>query len=294
MGIVRDHSASSSKTIPWNDPLAKLQPQAIRAFYDEKKSTGLSDRSVQYMHTVLNAALKQAVLDEIIEKNPCTVASVRIKKPQRTKEINVLSQEQVNKLLAAATDWRKIIFFIAWGTGLRREELLGLRWQDIDFKQGTLSVNTTVICTKAFGSMINKPKNTSSYRTIPISKEILHDLQKYRVVVKSEQLSSLNYENNDLVFARKDGKPHDPRRLSKDFKKFIISAGLPEKFHLHDLRHTHATQLLQLGVHPKVVQYRLGHSTFQQTMDTYSHVFPQMQDGIADMMSAMLPNKKQS
>jgi len=271
-------------------PLGKLQPQAIRKVFTEKITEGYSGRSVQYMHTILSAALKQAVIDDILIKNPC----MAVQKPRKTKkEINPLSQEQTNTFLATAKNTVfYTILFLAWGSGLRREELLGLRWKDVDTKKGTITVNQTVIVTKD-GPTISEPKNKSSYRTIPIQKEIITSLQSHKVVINEQQLQGgLGYTKLDLVFPRPNGLPRDPRQLSKDFKAVAKKAGLPDKFTLHDLRHTHATQLLALGIHPKIVQYRLGHSTFQQTMDTYSHVLPQMQDGIADMLSGLLTTQK--
>lgn len=274
-----------------NVAIGKLQTPAIRAFYEEKRADGYSDRTIKYIHTVLSAALSQAVIDDVLTRNPCTGATSGTKKVKRKKEITVLTQKEVNDLLAECSGWHYTIFLLAWGSGFRREELLGARWKDIDFKKGTISVNITVIVTKD-GPLLSEPKNETSYRTIPIPKEIVKALQAHKAEQNEIRLNKgLNYIDKDLVFANDDGKQRDPRRLSQIFKEKIRKAKLSDKFRLHDLRHTHATQLLQNGVHPKVVQYRLGHSTFQQTMDLYSHVIPQMQDGIAGIMSDLLNGK---
>ncbi|MEN6565396.1 MAG: site-specific integrase [Veillonellales bacterium] len=155
-----------------------------------------------------------------------------------------------------------------------------------------LSVNQVVVYTKEFGPIIEAPKNESSFRTIPFPVEIARELKPYRLKQKEHRLNmGLKYINKDLVFCNEDGTPLDPRRVGKQVKSIISKAGLPTVLSLHCLRHTHATQLLRLGVHPKVVQYRLGHSTFQQKMDTYSHVIPQMQDIIVEQLSDLLSMK---
>lgn len=270
--------------------LSQIQPQAIRAFYDQKKKDGYSEQYVNYMHTILNGALGQAVEDDIILKNPCAISKKKTQRVKKKKEIHIFTQEQINVLLKFPTEeWIHLLMFIAWGTGFRREELLGLRWKDIDMKKCMISVNQVVIYTQEYGAIIETPKNESSFRTIPFPIEIAKELKPYRVRQSEQRLSKgLTYQNKDLVFCNDDGTPLDPRRVGKQVKNRIIKAGLPSVLSLHCLRHTHATELLKLGIHSKIVQYRLEHSSYQQTMDTYSHIVPQMQDNIADLLSGLL------
>lgn len=266
-------------------PLTKLQPQMIRRLYQEKLSSGLSGRTVQYIHTILNAALKQAVIDELINKNPCDA----VKKPQKKKkEIKPLSQEQIHKLLEAAKDSKyHTIILLDWATGMRRGELVGLRWQDINFKRRTVSVQQTIIVTKA-GPEISDPKSETSRRTISIPVEVVRDLERLKAHQAEHRLKmGFNYQNCDLAFPRLDGRPMDPRDLTKEFKRIVKKAGLPDTIRLHDLRHTHATLLMLMDEHLIKAQHRLGHATLQQTSE-YTHLVPKMQDGIADKLSKLL------
>ena len=266
-GVIRVHLAPAFVGLA----LSKLQPHAIRRFYTDKLNSGLSGRTVQYMHTVLNAALKQAVIDEILTRNPCDA----VRKPQKTKkEIKPLDQDQINILLKAANKHRlHPLFLLDWATGLRRSELLGLRWQDLNLKQGTLSVNQTIMVTKN-GLEFSEPKSKTSRRTITIPIEVVRELQSHRARQAELRLrTGFHYQPYDLVFAREDGHPIDPRGLSQQFKNLIKKAGLPETVRLHDLRHTHATQLMLMGEHLIKAQHRMGHATIQQTAE-YTHLVP--------------------
>ena len=128
-------------------------------------------------------------------------------------------------------------------------------------------------------------KNDASYRTIPVDMPCIAELLRYKADQKEHRrVVGFMQHGKDLVFGI-EGQPANPRWVSKHFKDLCLAAALPDESHLHALRHTHATQLMPAGVHPKKVQYRLGHATYQMTMDIYSHVTPDMQDGIAELLS---------
>lgn len=264
--------------------LAELNSPFLREYLREKKENGLSARSVEYIHTLLKASLRLAVDDDLLIKNPMD----KIKKPKKepVRKMVALTIEQVTAFLnSVKTEEYYRIFYIALETGFRRSEILGLRWCDIDYKNKTLTVAEPVIKVGTKTIISKSTKNKSSERTIYISDKAISVLKKQRFAVVAAKLKTITYIDNDLVFPRADGGPRNPERVSRAAKNYGTISGMPEGFSFHSLRHTHATLLLKAGVHFKVVQARLGHSTFQQTMDTYSHVTPDLDKAAAEKAS---------
>lgn len=275
--------------------LANLQPADIRTLYSNLRSDGLSVSRIHATHVTLNSAMAVAVEDGVILSNPCAKKTVReqAKKVDVKIERFVFAQEQIDALLASVKDntWWRAFIHLAWASGMRREELLGLRWMDIDQKKMTVSISRAVVITQDNGIEIDNLKNDASYRTIKIDKPVMTDLLRLRSEQKeSRRVVGFMQHDRDLVFSI-NGAVADPRQISKDFKRLALAAGLPSESHLHALRHTHATQLLKAGVHAKIVQYRLGHSSYQITMDTYSHVTPDLQDDISRVLQVIRTNK---
>ena len=273
--------------------LSKLAPRDIRSLYAKLRSTGLSSGRIHQTHVTINSAMKVAVEDGILTKNPCNNSTVKekAKKPDVKQERFVFSQDHIDTLLKSLNGWWKAFVFLAWSTGMRREELLGLRWMDIDLKKGLVSVVKAVTVSQEEGIVSGKLKNDSSYRTITINKQCCAELLKHQATQKeSRRVVGIMQYNKDIIFSV-DGELADPRLISKQFKKLALAAGLPKESHLHAIRHTHATQLLRAGIHPKKVQYRLGHATYQMTMDTYSHVTPEMQEDIIEVLNELMTKK---
>ena len=278
-GIVRNHIASAIGRVK----LKALTPAQVRALYREKL-VQLSPRSVNYVHVTLHKALKQAVLDGLIPRN---VADA-VKPPQaRGEEIRPLSPAQAARLLSAARGERlEALYVVAVHAGLRQGELLGLKWPDLDLEGGTLSVQRSLAADRSF----NPPKRKASRRTVKLTKAAAEALKKHRARQNEERLAlgSL-WEDHDLVFPNRLGKPMAHNNLyQRDFKALLEKAGL-SGFTFHSLRHTCATLLLRKNVNPKIVQEMLGHATISQTMDTYSHVLPGMQDTAVSAMESALP-----
>jgi integrase len=163
-------------------------------------------------------------------------------------------------------------------TGMRRGEALGLRWSDVDLERAQLSVRQTLV---PVGSriVISKPKTARGRRVVALDSVTVAALRKLR----SDSLSG----GGDLVFLEHDGRPLDPSRVSRRFRKLVARSGLP-KIRLHDLRHTHATLALQAGVHPKIVSERLGHATVSLTLDVYSHAIGHMQAEAAEEVGRLV------
>jgi integrase len=265
--------------------LKALSPTHVRGLYKEKLSS-LSPRTVQYIHVTLHKALKQAVGDGLIPRN----ATEAVKPPQvRREEIRPLTPEQVKVLLDAASgDRLEALYVLAIHTGLRQGELLGLKWDDIDLEAGTLQVRRALITGRG-GPQLAAPKTKGSRRRVSLTEAAAEALKGHleRQLEEIDRAGSL-WQENGLVFASETGTPLDRRYLtSRRFKPLLKRAGLPH-FRFHDLRHTCATLLLTKNVNPKVVSEMLGHSSIAITLDTYSHVLPNMQDSAARALEEAL------
>lgn len=260
--------------------LLKLSPQQLQSFYTKKLNEGLSTTTVISFHNVLHKALESAVRWNLIPRNVCDVVS-----PPRRKRLEVqsLDTEQVQQLLAAARGHRlEALFILALATGMRRGELLGLKWQDINFQTGMLQVRRvlTRVPTKLPGKgyVEAESKTERSRRSITIAPFALEALKQHRVRQLEVKLKAgSRWQERDLVFCTSVGTPLNPDRdVLVQLKGLLKKAGLPD-IRFHDLRHSAATLLLSMGVHPKIVQELLGHSQISITMDVYSHALPSLQ-----------------
>ncbi len=174
-------------------------------------------------------------------------------------------------------------------TVLRMGELLGLRWRDVDLDAGRISVRQTCQWLPKQGFIFRQPKTHRSARPVTVAKGTVERLRQHRVRQLEDRLAvGLGHQDSDLVFANAQGEPVHPNRLRDAWAKVAAEAGLQLRF--HDLRHAHASLLLQQGVHPKVVSERLGHSTVAVTLDIYSHVVPGLQAQVATQLEELLAN----
>jgi integrase len=293
--LVRRHLKPALGTLALRD----VRPEHLQHFYNDKVQHGSSARTVRLCHILLHGALAQA------EKNQLVVRNVsKLTEPPREehKEMATLTMDQVaTSLLPALKDDRLFAaIYLAFGTGLRRGELLGLRWQDIDFQQEVLHVRQALVRVKnhdAHGDArktrltFQAPKTARSRRTVPIPMECLTALKRYKAQQAAEKLLlGQAYADGDLVICQPDGKPIDPRNFLRYFGKVLQQAGLPQ-IRLHDARHTFATMMLELGASPKTVQTMLGHSRIAVTLDTYSHVSLELEKKEAAKLNAALRGK---
>ena len=239
-------------------PLADLRPHHIQKYYVALLDRGLSPQTVTNYHRVLHHALGQAVKWELLPRNIMErVRPPRVHKP----EFRSFSPDEVSLLLTAArgTDYHLPIHLAVY-TGLRRAEVLGLRWSDVDLDARTLTVNRTMSALRGEPMHINAPKSSRSRRAVAFGEGT------------ASLLTMRRGAPDDQVCARSGGAVLTPRSLSYGYKTIADSCGVSVRF--HDLRHTHASLLLAAGVPVHVVQARLGHATIQTTVDTYGHLLP--------------------
>ncbi|HUX49011.1 MAG TPA: tyrosine-type recombinase/integrase [Dehalococcoidia bacterium] len=264
--------------------LKDLRHQVIQAHYG-KLCENLSSQTVLHIHRVLSQALRWGVEQDYLSVNPAE----RVKPPPlRRRAMSTLSAMEVRTLIGVAQDSYYFPVILAGiGTGLRRNELLALRWRDVDLDALCLSVNQTLY--KGNGRVeFKEPKTRYSRRRVSLPPKLGLYLRQYREerLILYRQLGT-ELGLDDLVFTNADGKPIDPSVLSHNFGRIVKKAGLNARF--HDLRHSYASLLLAAGVHPKIVSEALGHSTVGITLDLYSHVVPGLQEAAVRKLDAVLP-----
>jgi integrase len=257
--------------------LQRLTPSDIQKGYNGFDRNP-SPRTRRHIHRILKSALARAVEQQALTRNPAD-ALKRLPKVER-QPITVLTVEQSTRLLQAirhtTTYWPVLI---ALATGMRRGEILALRWKNVDLDAGVVHVVESLEQTKA--GIRFKSTKTEKARAVTLPGFALKELRRWKRE-QAEDLLKLGVRQSQetLVCARQDGGPKIPQSLTHRFIFLVRDAGVP-KVRFHDLRHSHATQMLLAGVHPKIVQERLGHSTITVTMDLYSHVSETMQSDAA-------------
>ena len=280
-------------------PLAKLTSTHIEKAYSEwasggrrdGKPGGLSPLTRRYIHVVLKSALSRAVEQQLLARNPADILSKRLPKVER-KEMVTSAPEQSAQFLESIKETRTYWpVLLAFATGMRRGEVLALRWKNVDLDRRKLRVMQSLEQTK--NGLRFKDTKTSKVRAIDLPAYAVEELRRLKRQQAEELLAlGVRQTGDTLVCCRVDGEPLQPRSLTHQFtilRKRMT--GLP-RMRFHDIRHTHATQLLADGVHPKVAQERLGHSTITTTMDLYSHVTDTMQADAAARLDAAFQTAK--
>lgn len=272
--------------------LAEVTPDKLNRCYGELLATGrrdgnggLSAQTVRHVHRALYRVLGDAVKWDRIARNPAARAEPPT--PKRT-EMKVWSAEQLRAYLDHVHDDR---LYAAWlllvTTGMRRGELLGLRWTDVNLDDGHLAVRQTLV---AIGYRVeySVPKTERSRRRIGLDPATVATLKAHKARQAAERLEwGPAWSDSGLVFTREDGQPLHPQSLSQFFEKRTKAAGLPV-IRLHDVRHSYASAALAAGVAPKVVSERLGHSSISITSDVYQHVLPELDDQAAARVAAVI------
>jgi integrase len=270
--------------------LQRLTPQQIQVFYAKKLDEGLSAKRVRGFHAVLHRALENAVKWNLVARNVCDLVTPPV--PKRH-EIQTLTPDQVQRLLQTAREHRlEALLTVAVATGMRRGELLGLHWQDIDFKTRSLYVRRTVGRIGKFGIVESEPKTQRSRRKITLPAFVMDTLKQHQEHQHEMRAKAgTQWREMGIVFCNIYGGYLESSNLHDAFKRLLEKADLPN-IRFHDLRHSAATILLSMGVHPKIVQELLGHSTISMTMDIYSHVLPSMQQETMDKLDDLFKGKE--
>ena len=256
--------------------------------------TGLSSSTVRGTRRYLSMCIDDAVKSGLVSSNV-----VRLTKAPKLskKEIAVLSKEEIARLIDTAKEIKNPfmsvvmpqIISLTIHTGMRQGEVFGLKWDDIDFEKSCLFIRRSLAHVIGKGAVFQAPKTKNSVRRILLMPEDVKNLRAYKKWQEnySEELGDL-FAGHDLVFTGPFGEPMSPTNFSRRyFKPLLKKCNISSDFTFHGLRHTHATLLLRQGVNPKIVQERLGHSSIKVTMDTYSHVLPDMQRQALDALQGI-------
>ena len=285
--IIDKHLTSAFNSIKLKD----LKPLTIHHYYNTKLES-LSARTVLHHHRMLRKAMEDAKNWQLINNNP--VDNVEAPKAKKFKS-QVLNPQEIQLLFKALEGHRlEVPVSLMLFLGLRRGELLGLNWEDINYADGTITVQRNLVRGGDYGTelILKDPKTQESSRTIPLSSNIIAMLRRHELSQKETKLRlGPLYTATDFVFTKEDGLPWNPATFSRAFKDFLVANNL-KQVRVHDLRHTNATLMLMSNIPAKVASERLGHSNISITLDLYSHVLKDMQQETTDKIDSILFDAK--
>lgn len=287
--VLRTHIKPSLGSVE----LQRISVETLQEFYNFK-SENLSSSSLSLIHLIVTASLKQAVRQRLILTNP---ADHTTRKTVKNKEVKPMTPDEVKSYLSAAREHQPRLypaFLIILSTGLRRGEILALRWQDINFDEGILTVNQSInrveLSPGKTELVFSEPKTANSKREVPLTAQVLAELKAHKSRMAQERLKlGTGYQDNGLIFwtvCKKEGQhiagiAIEPKNFLRTHKALLVKAGLRNEITVHTLRHTFATMLAQAGENPKTLQLLLGHSNVRTTLNTYVHA------GIEDKRKAV-------
>lgn len=256
--------------------LINLEPRHLQTLYKKKMDSGLSGRTVRYLYSLMRESLNHAIKMQLVKNN----VAIATDPPRAThKTISTMAKENLNKFFDVAknSEYYPLIYTLLHA-GIRRGEALALKWKGVDLGLSSLGVQAYLMITESLskvkGEIIMKePKTLSGKRRVALTPSLALVLRQHR----QQQETLRTITNESYVFCHPDGTPYDPTTISHAFADLLHKAGIPP-MPLHGLRHTCATYLLEGGVHPKVVQEMLGHSSIRVTLDTYSHTVGGLQE----------------
>lgn len=275
-------------------PLQSLGALDLDGLYSKLITSGrrdggpLSLRTVRYLHTIIGKALADAERKGTVSRNVARLATPPAAASTRAPEMTVWTPVELKRFLGLVDGHHHgALIRLAAMTGLRRAELCGLRWSDVDLDAGTLVVRQT-ITTVDHVPTVGAPKTARSRRTLDLDAGTVARLRAHRTAqLEQRMLMGAGWTDHGLVFAMPDGSPWNPDVITRRFSLLVEKAGLP-RIRFHDLRHTHASHLLAAGVNVKVVSERLGHASVAFTLDVYAHVMPGQQADAAAAVAAMV------
>lgn len=277
-------------------PISGISIPTIQDFYHDqlengmiKGEGGLSPNTVRQIHYLLRGAFERAVEWRLVEDNPFQ----RISPPKQQSNENTvqyLDTDEAVKFLKTAAERGTYypLYHLAVLMGLRRSEILGLRWEDLDFDTRQANIQQALVYGEGQEPITKPPKTDGSSRTVALTREVIRLLQEWKTTQAEKRMTiGPAWENPDYVVTNNVGGFIGPSNIIRDFKQLLDQADLPD-IRFQDLRHTHATLMLKQGEHPKVVSERLGHDSITMTLDTYSHVLPSLQEEAAQRLEDSL------
>jgi len=276
-------------------PLVKIDAGVLNGLYSHLLTSGrrdgrggLSPRTVRYIHTILHRALKDAVRWGRLLRNPADAADPPRAGASASPEIVTWEAADLRRFLEAAEgDRLYAAFLLIATTGMRRGEALGVRWGDIDFEDGRAAIRQTVVAVN-HQVQLGTPKTAKSRRSVALDKGTVAALRAHRQrQLEERMLMGPGFADHDLVFCKVTGEPLHPERFSREFDRRVERWGL-SPLTIHGLRHTWATLALKAGIHPKLVQERLGHANVGITLDIYSHATPAMESEAAETVAGVV------
>lgn len=267
-----------------------IRIESITVAMMQKIVINLSKKYVAYLSqlSIINRVFKYAVHLDIIQTNPVD-RIIRPKQQKPRKEKIALTKEELKQFLTLAKKDARPVLYTAWHTlaytGLRRGELLGLEWSDIDFENKTISINKTLVTVN--GSLYTQsPKTKRSTRTISLDDATIQVLKNWKLEQK-KQFFKNGVKSKDIVITNIKGSYLDFAYFREELKKFLSTHNL-KRFSVHSLRHTHASLLFEAGIEPKTISDRLGHSNIQTTLNMYTHLNDKQRSDVADRLLKFL------
>lgn len=264
--------------------LQSLRPIDLTRFYSDLLDSGrrdgrggLSAKTVRNIHLMLRKAFDDALGLLFLRSNPALGSKPPKSSRATGSAVRYWTADELRRFLDENRDHRHWeLWYLAANTGMRRGELVGLRWSDVHLDTARLAIRTTILSV-GYEITVSDPKTARGSRTIDLDPRTVRVLRNHRAA-QDEHMRQLGavHQDHDLVFSRPDGSPHHPDLITQAFDRRVARTNVA-RIRLHDLRHTHATLLLMAGVPPKVVSERLGHASIAFTMDIYAHVIPGMQ-----------------
>ena len=269
----------------------------IQKYYNALVKKGISVSTIKQLHKIIAPSLRYAYNNNLIIKDFTKAIILPTEKEEdklkNMNKINPLTLEEQHIFIKAIKGHElEVLFLTALNTGMRQGELFALTWNDIDFDSNTISINKTAKYVAQvdregkgkYSVLVQTPKTISSIRTIPIPVFLKDKLKQYKTIQSKNRLRLANiYQNNSLVFCNTYGKYLDSSRVRKEFNKILVNNQLQAR-KFHDLRHTFATRLFELGENPKKVQTILGHSRISTTLDIYTHVLESSKESISSKL----------
>lgn len=281
------------KPVLGNVTLNKLQPHQISEAYAKALDSGrcdgkggLSPATVVYWHRILRHALKQAVLWNLLHRNPAD--AVKPPKVERKRPDTYDADEAVQALQTLRPTRMLVPTILGMLCGLRRGEIAALRWHSVDLDRGHLAVVASIEQLAGKNKVREKETKGKRHRTIALSKQVVAELRAHKKRQAEELLrAGIRMGRDQHVVAKEDGSPLQPRTLTQEWRR-LLGVHTLRRIKLHNTRHSHASHMLASNIHPKIVQERLGHSTIATTMDIYSHLMPNMQQDAVERVDDAL------